>query len=140
MRFDSFLLRSTPLCVCALVLSGCSSTIMTSSNSVNPTGQAPAVIAVGDQVNGVAPNRKQEVQFSEAMDPSTINAQSFQVSDSSGKLAQGTVSYDSGFGIASFLPNPALKSGATYTATITTAAASAGGMHLASAYSYSFDT
>ena len=105
-----------------------------------PTGAVPTVIAVGEQVNGVAPNRKQEVQFSEAMDPATINAQSFQVTDSSGKAMLGTVSYDPDFEIASFLPNPALQTGATYTATITTAAASTGGMHLASPYTYTFTT
>lgn len=128
MRFDHLVLCSTPVCVCAIVLSGCGgNTLIKSSNSTTPRGQVPTVVSVAEQVNGVAPNRKQEVQFSEPMDSSTINAQSFQVTDSSGKLAQGMVSYDPAFNTASFLPDPALQAGATYTATINTSAASTDG-------------
>jgi hypothetical protein len=141
MRFDHLVFFSTSVCVCALVLSGCgSNTLIKSSNSTTSSGQVPTVLAVAEQVNGVAPNRKQEVQFSVAMDPSTINAQSFQVTDSSGKLAQGTVSYDPDFETASFLPNPPLQPGTSYTATITSAVGSTGGMHLASPYSFTFNT
>jgi hypothetical protein len=50
------------------------------------------------------------------------------------------VSYDQDFNTASFLPNPALQTDASYTATITTAVASTGGVHLASPYSYTFTT
>lgn len=85
-------------------------------------------------------NRKQEVQFSQAMDASTINAKSFTVTDSSGNAMTGAVSYDADFYTASFEPSPALAANTTYTVTITTAAASAGGAHLASAYTYSFTT
>jgi hypothetical protein len=145
---EVFLMRYRPLspfslsllAACA-ALSGCSGNVMTQSTISTPgTGPAPTVVAVGEQVNGVAPNRKQEVQFSEAMDAATVNAQSFQVTDSSGKMVQGVVSYDSDFNTTGFLPNPALQANATYTATITTAAASAGGVHLASPYSYTFST
>ena len=143
MRYPSVVLFSSTICVASLVLSGCSSSLMSpGSNPVSASGSGPvpAVVAVGDQVNGVAPNRKQEVQFSEAMDPATINAQSFQVTDSSGKPASGIVSYDPDFETASFLPNPPLQTNASYTATITTAVASTGGMHLASTYTYAFAT
>jgi Big-like domain-containing protein len=99
-----------------LTLSGCGGTPIVSFNSPAPTGTPPSVVAVGEQVNGVAPNRKQEVQFSEAMGLATINAQSFQVTDSSGKSMLGTVSYGPDFETASFLPNPALQTGASYTA------------------------
>ena len=142
MRHPCFVSLSFLVFAVSLVLSGCGSTQMSISpaSSDPQTGTPPTVSAVVVQVNGVAPNRKQEVQFSEAMDPATINPQSFQVTDSSGKLAQGSVSYDPDFEIASFLPIPALQTGATYTVAITTAVASAGGMHLASPYSYSFAT
>jgi hypothetical protein len=141
MRYPRLVSLSILVFAVSLVLSGCGSTqIAMSSNSAAPTGTPPTVVGAAEQVEGVAPNRKQEVRFSEAMDASTINAQSFQVADSSGKLAQGTVSYDPYFETASFLPNPALQTGATYTATITTAVASTGGMHLASPYSYTFNT
>lgn len=141
MQYSRLTFLSSLICAASLALSGCgSSSIVMSSKSAGPTGAAPTVIAVGEQVNGVAPNRKQEVQFSEAMDTASINAQSFQVADSSGKLAQGTVSYDPDFNTASFLPNPALQNGATYKATITTEVASTGGVHLASPYTYTFAT
>lgn len=138
MRYPRLVLLSFLICVASLVLSGCGSAKLMSSGSSG--GATPVVFAVGDQVNGVAPNRKQEVQFNEAMNPATINSQSLQVGDSTGKLAQGAVSYDPDFNTASFLPDPALQSGATYTATITTAAASADGAHLANPYSYTFST
>jgi hypothetical protein len=144
MRYPRLVSLSILAFTVSLVLSGCSSSLMSTNSpaptGANPTGAVPTVIAVGEQVNGVAPNRKQEVQFSEAMDPATINAQSFQVTDSSGRLMQGTVIYDAEFNMASFLPNPALQTGATYKVTITTAVASTGGMHLASAYTYAFTT
>ena len=123
-------------------LSGCGSTQMGSSLSGNnsQSGTPPTVSAVAVQVNGVAPNRKQEVQFSEAMDPSTINTQSLQVADSSGKAVTGAVTYDPDFNTASFQPSPALQAGASYTGTITTAASSAGGAHLAQPYTFEFTT
>jgi hypothetical protein len=141
MRFPRFVLFSYSILAISAVLSGCGGMVTMDSKAPAPgTGPVPTVAAVGQQVNGVAPNRKQEVQFSEAMDPSTINTQTFQITDSSGKLMQGAVSYDPNFNTASFLPNPALQMNANYTATITTGVASSGGMHLANPYSYTFDT
>jgi hypothetical protein len=138
MRKLVFAPLSLLVCAATLTLSGCGG----SNTASDPpaTGAAPTVAGVGFQTNGVAANRKQEVQFSEAMDPATINAQTFQVADSSGKLTTGTVSYDSEFSVASFQPSPALQPGATYTAKISTAASSAGGVPLAQPYSYTFTT
>jgi hypothetical protein len=127
------------LIVAALALTGCGSN-MTSSNFSQNLKAAPAVSAVAVQVDGNAPNRKQEVQFNEPMDPATINSRTFQVADSSGNPAPGAVTYDANFDIASFQPSPALRPGATYTATITTAATSAAGVHLAKPYTYNFTT
>jgi 6-phosphogluconolactonase (cycloisomerase 2 family) len=141
MRYTRLVLFSLSILAISVLLSSCGGALMADSKSPAPgTGPAPTVVAVGEQVNGVAPNRKQEVQFSEAMDSATINAQSFQVADSSGKMVQGAVSYDSDFNTASFFPNSPLQINASYTATITTAASSAGGVHLASPYIYTFDT
>ena len=141
MRYPRLVSLSILAFAVALTLNGCGSYQTGSMASSTPaTGVAPTVAAVGVQTDGVAPNRKQEVQFSGAMDPSTINSQSFQVADSTGKLATGTVTYDPDFNTASFLPNPALQPGANYTATMTTAAASTDGAHLANPYSYTFTT
>jgi len=124
----------------ALALSGCSSASLMNANSPSAGGTAPAVVAVGVQNNGVAPNRWQYVQFNEAMDPATINSQTFTVADSSGKLVTGNVIYNASYDVAGFQPNPALQDNASYTATITTGVASSQGMHLPAAYTYTFTT
>ena len=133
-------LARRPLCAsvffAVLLMTGCASNMGPLQNG----GVAPTVAAVAVQVNGNAPNRKQEVQFNGPMDPATINGHSFQVTDSGGRPMPGSVTYNSDFDIASFQPSPALRPGATYTATITTAAASAAGVHLAKPYSYTFTT
>jgi hypothetical protein len=134
------LLVCTATLFTSLIVTGCGSSMHFTSGNAAQGAAPPSVAAVATQLNGVAPNRKQEVQFSEAMDPATINAKSFQVADSSGSPLPGSVTYDPDFETASFLPNPALQAGVSYTATITTAAASADGAHLAKAYSYSFTT
>ena len=138
-------LRPVLLCTAAFtvatLLGGCGATSVPVSNNTNSgTGPVPTVIAQAVEVNGVAPNRKQEVQFSEAMNPATINDKTFVVTDAGGNTVPGDVSYDSSFNIGIFAPDPALKTGTTYTATITTGAASTGGMHLAAPYAYSFAT
>ncbi|KAA6459081.1 hypothetical protein DYQ86_17550 [Acidobacteria bacterium AB60] len=137
MRFPY--LASVSLSVCAgLVFSGCSSTSI--SGSGGASAAAPSVVAVGVQNNGVAPNRWQYVQFNEAMDASTINAQTFVVTDSGGKGVAGKVTYYPDLEVAGFEPSPALQENASYMATITTGVASMQGAHLAAAYSYNFTT
>jgi hypothetical protein len=134
MRVSTFLASLSALTVAAF-LAGCATLTTISGNDATPI-----VTAVAEQVNGAAPNRKQEVQFNEAMDPSTINAQTFTVTDSSSSAVGGAVTYDASLDIASFQPNPALQTNATYKATISTAVASAGGAHLAAPYTYTFTT
>ena len=139
MKVHAFLISLSALTLTAL-LAGCGSSLRTISGNGSGSGPAPTVTATALQVNGVEPGNKQEVQFSEAMDPGTINAQTFTVADSSGHVVSGVVAYDASYDIASFQPGPALQSDATYTATITTGAANAGGAHLAAPYIYTFTT
>ena len=139
MRFPRLVLVSISIGA-GVVLSGCSSTSVSNTSSPTPTSPAPSVVALGMQDNGVAPNRWQYVQFNEAMDGSTINAQTFVVTDASDKPAAGNVVYYPNFDVAGFQPNPALQENASYTLTITTGVASAQGVHLAKAYSASFTT
>lgn len=115
------------------VLSSCGS-------SGSGTGPAPMVSAVAIQVNGVAPNRKQEVQFSEAMNPATIDGKTFVIRDAAGNLVTGNVTYDADYNVALFQPTPALATGAQYSGTVTTGAQSTGGRSLAAKYLYSFTT
>lgn len=140
MRFPCLTLLSFPVCALILILSGCGGSFVTSSNSSSSAGSAPTVVAVGEQANGVAPNRSQYVQFNEPMAPSTINGQTILVADSSGRPVSGTVTYNANFEVAGFQPNPALAGNASYTLTITTGVASAQGVHMAAPYTYSFTT
>lgn len=93
------------------------------------------VAGVANQVNGVAPNREIGVVFSEDMDPSTINAQTFSISG-----VAGTVSYDAASRIASLKPNNDLQPNTQYSATVTTGVASSTGTHMAQNYVFSFTT
>jgi Big-like domain-containing protein len=135
-------LFSTIAFTLSIYLASCGSVshpvVSTTTNS--GTGPVPTVAALAMQTNGVAPNRKQEVQFSEAMDATTINAKTFLVTDAGGNAVPGVVTYDSDYNVATFAPTPALKTDTQYSATITTGAASVGGMHLAANYSYQFTT
>jgi len=76
--------------------------------------------------------------FDMAMDEATITTSSFTLSN--GGAVSGTVSYDSGTYTATFTPTAKLDSNTIYTATLSTAITSAGGIPLASAYSWSFTT
>ena len=55
--------------------------------------------------------------FSEALDPTTVSASTFQLFAPGNTLVSGTVTYNSG--TASFLPGAALATSTTYTAVIT---------------------
>ena len=107
MRGRRLVLVSLVLCPALLLFSGCSSMTLRGGNASGTTASAPTVVAVGLQNNGVAPNRVQYVQFSEAMDPSTINNQTFVVTDSGGRAVPGNVTYVASYNIAGFQPNPA---------------------------------
>jgi hypothetical protein len=74
------------------------------------------------------------VKFSEAMDTSTINTDTFLVSG-----VTGTVSYDALTFIATFTPDTPLATGGSYTATITTGVADLGGVHLQADYVFEVD-
>jgi hypothetical protein len=59
MRHIRLVLYSSSIFAASLVLSGCNSSLMSSSSNSTPgSGPVPVVAAIGDQVNGVAPNRK----------------------------------------------------------------------------------
>ena len=119
-----------------LQLAGCGST----SQSLQ-MGVAPAVVGVGLQTNGVAPNRAIDVQFSTGMDPATINSGTFLLrQDSGGASVSGTVTYDAANAVGMFKPASALSANTTYDATITTGAADMAGDHLAANYVFSFVT
>lgn len=75
--------------------------------------------------------------FSENMDASTINTETFLLC---GSLVTGTVSYDAGSRTAYFSPAAALQEEHTYTATLSATIRNSRGDSLGSDYSWSFTT
>jgi len=70
-----------------------------------------------DEVSGVLLNRAVSVNFSELLDPTTVNAETFSLSAGSTEVS-GVVSY--GGTVASFTPDSDLAANTEYTATLTT--------------------
>ncbi len=100
---------------------------------------APRVISTdpANNATGVVLNKVVNATFSEAMNPSTINATTFTLMQGT-TLISGTVTY-SGL-TAYFTPTANLLPGTVYTATITTGATNLAGTPLANNYVWTFTT
>jgi hypothetical protein len=96
-------------------------------NSKDPIGSS----------TGVARNKVISINFSEAMDPSTITTSSFTLKEGTNSVS-GTVAYSGTTG--TFLPTAILAPGKVYTATITTEAKDLAGNRLAANTEWSFTT
>lgn len=104
-----------------------------------PPAPMVTVVTPANGATGVGVSTDLTAVFSEAMNASTINTTTFTLSGGSGGVA-GTVAYDTTSMTATFTPSARLASGTTYTATLTTGAASSSGQALAANYSWSFTT
>ena len=96
----------------------------TGSTSSSPTSNGPdttppSVTAVNpaNAATNVSTTTTVSATFSEAIDPTTISASTFQLFAPGNTLVSGTVTYNSG--TASFLPGAALATSTIYTAKIT---------------------
>ncbi len=96
---------------------------------------APKVLTVVPQTNGVGVNREVAVVFSKPMDPASINTNSFIVAG-----VAGTVTYDAANKIAAFKPAPDFAPNTMFNATITVAARDISGTPLAVPFNFSFTT
>jgi len=98
----------------------------------------PGVVSVtpAQSATGVATNTTVTATFSMAMSPASISTTTFTVVAAGGIAVAGAVTY-SGV-VATFTPTAALLNGGTYTATITTGAATPGGAELIGNYVWSF--
>jgi hypothetical protein len=117
----------------------CSSLLIVGCKDEEVAKVAP-VISVTDPLNnmtGIGRNKAITIQFSEAMDPSTINTTTFNVKQGSNVVA-GSVVYSGT--TATFTPTNALSALTQYTATITTDAKDLEGNALASNTSWNFTT
>src|SRR6202021_3987622 len=102
-----------------LVANGCSDPDKTVAPGLTP----PTVLSVAPTgASDACTNTIVTATFSEAMNPSTINASTFTLTDPNSAPVSGTVSYNSANNTATFVPSSALATSSTYTATITTAA------------------
>ena len=103
---------------------------------------APTVISTvpANQAGGVPTNRAISAVFSEAMNPSTINAATFTLAGPGAAAVTGVVTYIAAGSIATFTPAAALSPNLAYTATITTAAQDLQARGLAANYVWTFTT
>ncbi len=104
-----------------------------------PDVVAPLVSSTSpmDNATGVANNKVVAITFNEAMDPLTINANTFSLKQGT-TVVPGTVAY-AGV-IATFTPTNILTAGLTYTATVTTGAKDLAGNAFAVDKVWSFTT
>jgi hypothetical protein len=102
----------------------------------------PTVISVAppNGVGGICPNTVVVATFSEAMNPSTINATTFTLTAPGPTPVAGTITYDAPSHAATFTPTNPLALSTPYTATITTGAQDLFGNPLASDFVWSFTT
>jgi hypothetical protein len=85
---------------------------------------------------GVCPNSVATATFSQAMNPATINTNSFSLVPATA----GTVTLDATNEVATFTPSAPFKTSTVYTATINTGAQNAAGLALASNFVWNFTT
>jgi hypothetical protein len=100
----------------------------------------PTIVSVGPVkgASGICPNTLVIATFSEAMNPTTINATTFTLTDPAS--VTGQVTYDAPSHVATFTPASNLALNTTYAATITTGAQDLFGNSLASNYVWTFTT
>lgn len=113
-------------------------------NSSFTTGDAPDVVVPtvtttepNNNAIGVSTNKVISIEFSEAMTATTINANTFTVTQG-GNAVAGTVAYSGT--TATFTPTTPFTSNTGYTATITTGAKDLAGNALAANIAWSFTT
>lgn len=102
----------------------------------------PTVISTvpANNAAGVPFNQIITATFSEAMNPATVNSNTFTLTAPGGVAVTGTVTYTASGSVASFTPTAALLPNTTYVATITTGAQDLIGTPLANNYVWTFTT
>jgi uncharacterized membrane protein/protocatechuate 3,4-dioxygenase beta subunit len=106
-----------------------------SHEALSVLSTSPANGAQGIPVNTVV-----NATFSAPVDDSTINTDTFYISDTSGTSVPGTIVFDYTSDTATFTPSAPLLVNTTYTATLTTQISDIDGNSLGENYSWSFTT
>jgi hypothetical protein len=124
---------STALLIPAFLI-GCSGVL--SPPVQNPqASDAPTILMVVTQTNGVGTNREIAVVFSKPMDPASINTGSFVVVG-----VVGTVTYDTTNKIGAFKPSSDFAPNTMYNVSITAGARDLSGTPLTAPFNFSFTT
>lgn len=114
------------------------------TTSATADNTAPTIIAnsPANNATGVCLSKPVNVTFSEAMDPITLTAANFYVTDASNALVAGVLSYDSLSNTATFdVTNPpGFTASTVYTSHVTTGVTDLAGMAMAAANTVSFTT
>jgi hypothetical protein len=109
--------------------------------SSSPSNKAAAVPTSTNTNNNVVTGTAATATFSQPMDPATVNSLTFTVKETTGNDVPGTVVMNEANIVATFTPtSSALYPNTSYTATVTTAAKSAGGVALAKPIAWRFTT
>lgn len=109
----------------------------TSGGGVDVTPPTVLSVVPANNSTSIALNSKATVTFSEAMNPTTINATNFTLRHRTTGVA-GTVTYSGN--TATFTPAASLMANTVYAGTITTGVKDVAGNALASTYTWSFTT
>jgi hypothetical protein len=115
-------------------------TLHTGNTTCQPGPPTVISVAPPNAAAGVCPNTIVVATFSEAMNPSTINATTFTLKGPSAAAVAGAVTYDAASHAASLTPTSNLALGTLYTATVTTGAQDLFGNPLAADFVWSFTT
>ena len=134
---------SSTLLATTTVVAGAAPTVASTSPSDNATNVPTSANSSNNIVTGTALS----ATFSQPMDPATIASSpagkllTFTVKETAGNDVSGTVAMNAENTVATFTPTvSALTPKTTYTATLTTAAKSAGGIQMANPIVWSFTT
>jgi hypothetical protein len=102
---------------------------------------APTILSVlpVDAATGVAFNTSISATFSKAMDPATLSAATFSVTQGATNIA-GAVTYAAATNTATFVPSSALGASLVYTALVTNQVKDVGGLAMAANYTWVFTT
>ena len=116
---------------------------VTVDNPVDTTPPTVTAVAPAADAVDVATDTAVSATFSEGLDPTTVNATTFELRDAANNVVPAAVSYDGVSQTASLTPTDTLANGTVYTATVISGASGVkdlAGNALASDYIWSFTT
>jgi large repetitive protein len=113
----------------------------TTGSSLDTTPPQIVLTVPANGATNVPTNVHYTVQFSKAIDPSSLTSASFSIVDNAtGQPVAGMIQVDASGLVAAFVPDPLLPIGRSFTVNITTAVKDTAGNNLASIGTFSFST